>query len=285
MAAPARIEEFTGEVWNKCESEPDPSVPRTNAGILASVPLDASCEVRALLDKHLHEVNAALAMVRRRKRLRIEEYEELRSLVYLKLVEREGAALLKFRGDSSVRTYLAVVVKRVLLDSRNARYGKWRPSARARRLGQVATCLDQLVNRDGLPLSEAARIVRSRFNVMDTDDELAVLLASLPRRSSRTFVSIDAVEGQASSGPPPDASLLRLPLQDTRRELARALAALPASERALLRARFGEGRRVCEVARTARTDPKAMYRTFDRILAGLRRRLEQRGVLNGSLEV
>ena len=50
-----------------------------------------------------------------------------------------------FEGRSQLRTYLITVVQRHFLDDRNARWGKWRPSSIARRIGPIAVLLDLLV--------------------------------------------------------------------------------------------------------------------------------------------
>jgi len=47
------------------------------------------------------------------------------------------ALLAKFEGRSSLRTFLTVVIQRLFLDHRISAWGKWRPSAEARRGGST----------------------------------------------------------------------------------------------------------------------------------------------------
>src|SRR6185295_8488775 len=96
--------------------------------------------------------------------------------------------LRQFKGESSLRTFLVVVVQRILIDAHVARYGKWRPSRRAQRLGAVAVQLERLVYRNRFALGDATKILRSRLAISDTDDELSFLLSLLPPRTRRRFV-------------------------------------------------------------------------------------------------
>jgi hypothetical protein len=109
----------------------------------------------AFLVDNLPLVESVVSDVARRQRVRGDELAEFRSLAYLKLIDHDYEALRRFRGHSSLRTYLTVVLQRVLLDHRNRQWGRWRPSAGAQRLGSAAVQLERLVTRDGLTPQEA----------------------------------------------------------------------------------------------------------------------------------
>ena len=94
----------------------------------------------------------------RRGRLSPADAEDFSQGVHLKFLETGYEAFARFDGRSTLRTYLTTVVWRLLLDWRNAAYGKWRPSAAARRLGVEAVRLDRLINRDGLTVEEAIQV-------------------------------------------------------------------------------------------------------------------------------
>ena len=94
----------------------------------------------------------------RRGRLPPADAEDFSQGVQLKFLESGYEAFARFDGRSSLRTYLTTVVWRLLLDWRTAAYGKWRPSAVARRLGAQAVRLDRLLNRDGLTVDEAIQV-------------------------------------------------------------------------------------------------------------------------------
>ena len=87
--------------------------------------------------------------------------EDFAQTVQLRILENEYDAFARFLGESSLRTYLTVVVTRLLLDWRNRHYGKWRPLALAKRLGPDAVAMDCLMNRDGYSKEEACEILAS----------------------------------------------------------------------------------------------------------------------------
>jgi RNA polymerase sigma factor (sigma-70 family) len=235
-----------------------------------SLTADLTLDGAALVSAHLPAVDRAIRFVCRRRRLPRDQADDLASDVYLRLLQHDGAVLRSYRGDSSLNTFLVVVIERVLLDARIARDGKFRPSASARRLGRVAIALEQLVYRDGLSLTESAHLLRSRLGIDDTDDELHFLLMLLPPRPCRQVVGDRVLEDRAADGPDPETRLLDACLAPSRTRIARALAGLPEDDREIVRLRFGAGLRLSEIARLRRIDEKAIYRRFHRTLATLR---------------
>jgi RNA polymerase sigma factor for flagellar operon FliA len=93
----------------------------------------------------LPEIESALLVVARRHRLTGSEAEEFASEAKLRFIEDSYAVLDRFQGRSSLRTYLVTVIHRIYLDYRRARWGKWRPSAAAIRLGETAVHLEALI--------------------------------------------------------------------------------------------------------------------------------------------
>ncbi len=157
------------------------------------------------LEAHIDLVEQVIQWTCRR-RFSQEEAEEFRSRVFLKLVQDDYAVFRKFRGQSSLRTYLTTVIQRLALDFRNHLWGKWRPSAAARRLGNVALQLEVLVSRDNRMLDEAIEILRTNHQVGLSRAELERISAQLPVRSRRESVDLPA---DLSAKERADAALLR----------------------------------------------------------------------------
>ncbi|MEO6239519.1 MAG: hypothetical protein ABIQ52_21185 [Vicinamibacterales bacterium] len=101
-------------------------------------------------------VRAIVCATARRSRLTESDREDFESFVWTRLIARNFHVLRSFGQRSSLRTYLTIVVRRMLLDYRDAKWGKWRPSADARRRGASAVAFERLVNRDGLAANIAA---------------------------------------------------------------------------------------------------------------------------------
>jgi DNA-directed RNA polymerase specialized sigma24 family protein len=129
-----------------------------------------------------------------RRRLSPDEAQDFIQSAHLKLLERHYDVFDRFAGGSSMRTYLTVVVVRLLLDWRNRTYGKWRPSAVALRLGDDAVRLERLIYRDGYSADEAIETLRLRPNAVSVQ-ELWRLRRQLPQRARPRLVSDTAVDG------------------------------------------------------------------------------------------
>src|SRR5688500_10064352 len=93
------------------------------------------------------------------------EFEDFAASAKLHLIENDYAALRRFQARSSLRTYLTKIIQRHLLDNRVARWGKWRPSAAARRQGKMAVQLETLLHRDGQDREQARLRLQQRFHV------------------------------------------------------------------------------------------------------------------------
>ncbi len=215
-----------------------------------------------------------------RRRLPPEDAQDFVQAAELRLLERGHDVLARFDGRSALRTYLHVVAARMLLDWRNAEYGKWRPSTRAVRGGAPAVLIDRLIWRDGCSADEAAEIARMRW----PDQSFAALRAiadALPPHPPRRLVSTEVTEGllKAADFDDPVEAAERTALARIRHDaLTGALRSLPPEDRWLIRARFAERRSVQSIAATMNVNPKQLYRRYERTLATLRRALEASGV-------
>ena len=221
-------------------------------------------------------LDTVIRAVARVRRLAGGDFQDFAQIVHLKLLERRYDVFSRFRGDSSLRTYLTVVVTRVLLDWRNARYGKWRASAAAARLGPVGVGLERLTSRDGHTLGEAVEIMRQATGL--GCEELRDLAERLPRRISRREVLPD-LEHLTLSEPFRDPIAVRERLEQAhrvRRDLRRAYLTLPPDDQRLLALRYQRSMTVRQIGQDVGIDPKALYRRFERLTTKLRRALGKR---------
>src|SRR2546422_722024 len=145
-------------------------------------------------------IERVIAWVCVRRCLRGAEAEDFGSTVKLRLIENDYAILGRFEGRSSLKTYMTVVVHRLYLDYQTQRFGKWRPSAEARRLGPVALRLEALLYRDGLTFEEARGVLQTDFQVAESREALHELSLKLPRRISRRAASSTEQELPATAG-------------------------------------------------------------------------------------
>lgn len=234
---------------------------------------------------HRELIEDAIAAVCRRRRLAPDEADEFASDARLHLIKDDYAVLRSFQGRSSIRTFIIAVLSHLFLDWRNARWGKWRPSAEAKRLGPLAVRLETLTLRDRLSFDEAVETLRTNHGVTATRADLEALAARFPARTRRTFTQDDALEERAAPGADPSSGVMQEGAQVV---AARAHAALSESimeleiqDRLILQMRYTDGRRVQDIARMLDLEPKPLYRRLDKVLAELRRGLERRGITAG----
>lgn len=208
--------------------------------------------------------------VARFRRLPPEDARDFAQSVQVRLIERDYDVFREYQGRSSLKTYLIVVVHRLLLDWRNSTGGRWRPSAAARRLGGAAVALERLIHRDGHTASEAIEIVRGGAQA-PAASELDDLIGRLPQRERRRWVSEDALDEQAVGFDDPIEAAEEFEMsQRTRNALRAALSKLSADDRRLVSLRYFQNRSVQSVAELLHVPAKPLYRRFERVLRSLR---------------
>ena len=231
--------------------------------------------------KLLPAIERITAFVTRRHRASSDEAQEFSSYVHEKLIEHDYEVIRRFEGRSRVETFLVTVISNHFHDFRNREWGKWRPSAAARRGGPVATQLERYLVRDGLPFDQAVEVLTRNHGVTLDRSELERIGASLPVRVRRRTESEDVLH----DAPAIDRAD-RAVLDEERRVLwgrimnvlAAEQAKLPAQDAQILAMKFEDGAKVSEIAATLRIGQKPLYERLKRLLKRLRFALAAAGI-------
>ena len=201
--------------------------------------------------------------------------------VKLRLVADDYAVLRQFAGRSRLSTYLTTVVMNLFRDFLIQRWGKWRPSAAAKRMGEIGVQLEALLYRDGFSSSEAFELMRNRFGVRVADEELEEIAIGLRPRNNRRFES-DAVLARLQSAERSDSGVLAAEcgeaFERAETALQQVVCGLDAEERLILRMRFADGLTVRAIAEALDLEPRRMYARLRRLLTRVRQRVEKQGV-------
>ena len=230
-------------------------------------------------------IEEILAHTCRRSRLGKEDAEDFAGFVRLKLIDDDYGVLRQYQGRSKLSTFLAVAIKRLLLDYRDHLWGKWRLSAEAQRLGPVAERLETLLVRDEHTFDEAFQLLRQE-GVEMSELEVAAIRRKLPPRIVRKMVPDEALLSEPSRELRPD-EVLELKERDAiRRRLAgpllQVLEALSKEEKVLVLLRMKL--KVSEIARLRGLDQKPLYRRIDKAHEKMRKELARLGVRREDIE-
>jgi len=233
----------------------------------------------ALFLSCLSTIDRVAGILGQRHGLAEADVEEFASWAKARLIDGDYAVFQKFEGRSSLNTYLAVVLANLFKDFRNSRWGRWRPSAAARRLGALAVRFETLVYRDGHSAHEAVELLRTQGA---DEEETKNLAFRVPPRSSVREVSIDAAAENAAD---PHGADLALRWREREAELVRsedilraALAELPSDEQVIVRMRFWDSFSVADIARALGQEQKPLYRKLEVIQRKLGVLLQAQGV-------
>ena len=239
-------------------------------------------DLEALFLAHLPTIEKILSALGRRGGLSPDATEEFASWAKMRLIENEYAILGKWRGESSLPTYLTVVLAMLSREYRVQQWGRWRPSAAAKRGGSIAIRLETLMNRDNMPLGQAGHVLRTSGETTLGDRALAAIAAEFPMRSPLRPVQV----GEPVTDPVSPTQADDLVAADeadaesaaARHALDEALNSLPTEDRLIVKLRFMEAMSVADISRALALPQAPIYKRLERTLSGLRTRLERAGV-------
>jgi RNA polymerase sigma factor (sigma-70 family) len=239
--------------------------------------------LEALFLEHLSWIERVTQSFSRRNRLNEEDASDFESWVKLKLIEHDYYVLQRFRGESSLTTYLTTVIAMLAREYCVRYWGRWRPSAAAQRLGTLAIRLETLVFRDKYRLVQAIELLRVSGQTDLTVRELIELFSSLPERTTSrpTKVGTDVLENE----PAVTETVDPVEQRETERErdhvnaaLRTALSQLPPEDNLILRMSYWKNMRVAEIARALDLPQKSLYRRLTRLQRKMRKQLESAGL-------
>lgn len=235
-----------------------------------------------LLESALATIERITDHVSTSHHLRVSEADDFASHVKLKFVEDDYAILRKYEGRSSLPTYIFVVVQHLFLDYSDARWGKWRPSAEAKRAGKVGILLEQLQSRDGCSFDEACEIITTNYRIEVKRFELERIAATLPARPRRHFESDGSLaernvtaRGADLFVERPDRSAVSVRVSAA---VKRVLGRVEPKDKLILAMRYVDGRSVADIAALLGLEQKPLYRRINRMLRELQKALEADGV-------
>jgi RNA polymerase sigma factor for flagellar operon FliA len=227
-------------------------------------------------------IDRITVFVCRRNRLQPADADEFGAHVRFKLYEDDYAILRKFEGRSTLSTYLTTVIQRLFFQWRVQMWGKWRPSAEAKRLGDKAMVLERLLTRDGYTLDEAARELTFGHDPLLSRAELEAIYLRLPQRQPRPVLVSEGASAEISDPASADDGVLHEERECRARAVAaaldRAMESCEAEDRLILQLRFWHARKVSDIATTLHIDSKKLYKRIERLLARLRVALQRDGI-------
>ncbi len=247
-------------------------------------PTSGPMDMEAVFLEHLELIEQVAEYAGRRAGFPRQEVEDFVSTVKVKLIDDDYAVLRRHRGESSLATYLTTVVHNLFKDFCDHKFGKFRPSAKAKQLGPTALALERLLVRDQHDLETALGILKNRPEVEASDDELRAVAAQLPVRTRRRFVGEEKLADRASEAPDTAADQR---VEDGERSqtamrvegaLNPALETLSSEDLLILKMYFRDGLSVATIASALGLEQRPLYTRREKCLRTLRAAFDAQGL-------
>ncbi|MEM7481027.1 MAG: sigma factor [Acidobacteriota bacterium] len=231
---------------------------------------------KRLYEENFEELDRAIRWVVRRAGFFEAEGDDLVQEVHLKLIEDDYRRLASYRGESSLKSFILQIARRIIFDELRKNHGRLnRPSAIAHRSGPAGTLLEQYL-RAGFSLDEAKALVRQEPWARTID--LDAIAAQLPARLPRKFVP----EGDAPDPTSPPDETLHRKLEARTNDLRGQVRGYLDSQDKYVQAVFElllQGVRISQIKRSIGPPERGdLYRLRDRHLQALRKHLEKSGL-------
>jgi RNA polymerase sigma factor (sigma-70 family) len=233
--------------------------------------------------EHLKTIERIASFVARRNHLNADEAAEFTQEVRFRLFDGDYAIIRKFEGRSTFSTYLTTVIGRLFHQWRVEQWGKWRPSAEAKRIGDKAITLERLLSRENFSFSEAVKILTTPAGSQFTVAELEALYVRLPLRHPRPIVVSDdllpeSVAGEGDAGERVETGERERTARRAATAMDNLLGKMDGEDRLILEMRFWGSRKVPDIASLLHLDQKKIYKRLDKLFVVLRRGLESAGL-------
>jgi DNA-directed RNA polymerase specialized sigma24 family protein len=221
-----------------------------------------------LLTRHRPFIAVVVKELARRHHLSPDEVREFERQVETALERNDYELIRAFEGGSTWATYLSTIVARLCVEFQAARWGSWRPSARATREGPTGILLEELMVRDGLSLDAAIDVMRFTHRV------------DVPRRKLQALAETLELTAAAPSSVPHDTQGAQPSVDSAAIEAALriALDAVSSDDRLMLAMRFLDRVPVTRIARVMRQEPRPFQRHFDEVTSAIRQSLLSQGI-------
>lgn len=240
-------------------------------------------ELEALFTANIDLIRRVVRHIASRRYLSHQDVEDFEAEVHLKLIADDYAVLRSFEERSALSTYLVTVIQHAFLDFQVRRWGRWRPSSAARRLGPLAVELERLMHHEGRSFEEACAVLSSSQGRPVDLARLSKIVEVLPARPAmKRAAGVEILMDLPSPAGGPDTDIRERERQEMLRRaeklLGEALGQLSPEDRMLVMLHFVDGLTVAKIAANLGLDQRRLYRSIERCLASMRAYLESHGL-------
>jgi RNA polymerase sigma factor (sigma-70 family) len=246
---------------------------------MSSPAANSGPELERMFLSALTMIDRIIVSQTRRHALTPADADEYAAWAKARIIDSDYAVLRKFGGRSSLSTYLTAVLVNLFRDFRNTCWGRWRPSAAAKRFGPIAIRLEELLYREAHSLREAGQILQSAGAQL-SDADIARLASRIPSRpvvrelslqETDSVVATIADSSSHQSETDPELESLEITLRSLLNDLK-------PEDALIVRMRFWSGMSVADIARALQLKQKPLYRRIEAIQVRMRSALEARGI-------
>ena len=213
-----------------------------------------------------------------------DEADECKSYVYEKIIENDYQKIREFKGKSSYKTYITVVISRILID-RVRSGGRWKPSQKALNIGKEAVILEELVFNKKYSFGQAYNTLTTNHNISIEWERVYEIITLLQRKHLKSTApgDVELTDDVSDKNVTlPDEAAINKELSIKKDQLDYIISEirnlLSNEERLLLRMRFEDNINISEIARVLKKDRGDIDRKLKSILTKFKNEILSRNI-------
>jgi len=229
-------------------------------------------EARSLFESNLSITDKIIKNYCYRYNITGDEADECNSHVYEKIIDNDYKKIREFKGGSSYKTYITVVISRILIDKKRSS-GRWKPSQKALKMGEEAVILEELVYWKNYSFDQAYNTLTTNHKISIRRDRAYEIITLLQRKNVRRAKprTIELVDNESDNkSTSPDKSVIHKEILKKRDQLDNVIEKIRESlsneEHLLLRMRFEGNINISKIARVLKKDRSNIDKKLKAIL-------------------
>lgn len=151
------------------------------------------------LEKKYKLIESCIKVISYNKGLKEEEVEEFKSEVMLKLCENDYKILREYKGKSSFKTYIIVVISRIYIDLLRKKIGRWRASKVAEVYGETGRLIEELIYKKGYSISEACKVLSYNYGIKISEEEIEEITKNIYPKENINKVDFKEIKDSIKS--------------------------------------------------------------------------------------
>ncbi len=247
-----------------------------------------------VLEENLELISTIVRKICLRSAMQEADIEDIVSYTYERLIRNDYHIIRDFDGETLPQSYLVLVVTNICKDFFRMHSGRWRPSTKAKELGETACLLEKLLYRHQHSFEEAIEIIETQCRNTDSPIPSRAELERIASQLKIRHRNITVLPGDphltniATSNPDYESNFRKNQLDDRKKLLDQVInqhrQKLGEEEQLILKLYFHENNNISTISKILNKSRYHIKKTIDKTLENFKHIILKNGFERSEIE-